>query len=57
MSKSRKATGHQTLRMIRTQANWFEWGWGWVADFFLRPPTLKAGNFATLQPTDPILIV
>ena len=38
----------------RTQADWFECGRGWVADFFLRPPTLKANNFAALQSTDPI---
>ena len=31
----------------------FEWGWGQAADFFLRPPTLTAGNFEALWPTDP----
>ena len=38
----------------RTQADWFGWGQGRLADFFLRPPTLKASNFAALQSTDPI---
>ena len=33
-------------------ANWFERGRGRMADFFLRPPTLTAGNFEALQPTD-----
>ena len=28
-----------------------------MADFFLRPPTLKAGNFEALYSTDPIFIV
>ena len=37
----------------RTQADWFGWGRGRLADFFLRPPTLTAGNFAALWPTDP----
>ena len=35
-------------------ADWFEWGRGQAADFFLRPPTLKAGNFEALLCTDPI---
>ena len=39
---------------IRTWAAWFEWGRGRAADFFLRPPTLKAGNFEALLCTDPI---
>ena len=30
-----------------------DWGQGWSADFFLRPSTLKAGNFAALLPIDP----
>ena len=38
----------------RTRADWFEWGRGRAADFFLRPPTLKAGNFEALLCTDPI---
>ena len=38
----------------RTRADWFECGRGRMADFFLRPPTLKASNFAALQSTDPI---
>ena len=38
----------------RTRADWFEGGRGRMADFFLRPPTLKASNFAALQSTDPI---
>ena len=37
----------------RTEADWFGWGRGRLADFFLRPPTLTACNFAALQPTDP----
>ena len=32
----------------RIRADWFEWGWGCAADLFLRPPTLKAGNFEAL---------
>ena len=32
----------------RIRADWFEWGWSWAADFFLRPPTLKASNFEAL---------
>ena len=32
------------------------WGRGRMADFYLRPPTLTASNFAALWPTDPILI-
>ena len=36
------------------RAEWFEWGRGRAADFFLRPPTLKAGNFEALLCTDPI---
>ena len=39
---------------IRTRADWFKWGRGRTADFFLRPPTLKAGNFEALLCTDPI---
>ena len=26
-------------------ADWFQWGRGWAADCFLRPPTLTASNF------------
>ena len=33
---------------VRTRANWFEWGRGRPADFFLRPPTLTASNFDAL---------
>ena len=40
-------SGHSQMR-----ADWFECGQGWKADFFFRPPTLMAGNFAAL-PTDP----
>ena len=32
----------------RTWADWFEWGRGQAADFFLRPPTLTACNFEAL---------
>ena len=38
----------------RTRADCFKWGRGRLADFFLRPPTLTASNFAALWPTDPI---
>ena len=31
-----------------------DWGRGRLADFFLRPPTLTASNFAALWPTEPI---
>ena len=37
----------------RTEADWFKWGRGRPADFFLRPSTLTASNFAALWPTDP----
>ena len=37
----------------RTEADWFKWGRGQLADFFLRPPTLIASNFAALWHTDP----
>ena len=30
------------------RADWFDQGQGRVADFFMRPPTLKASNFAAL---------
>ena len=55
--KGCKVTGHQTLRMISpwafsNLADWFEWGRGRLADFFLRPPTLTASNFEALWPTD-----
>ena len=30
-----------------------DWGRGQLADFFLRPPTLTASNFAALWPKDP----
>ena len=30
-----------------------DWGRGRPADFFLRPPTLTASNFAAVWPTDP----
>ena len=36
----------------RTRADWFERGRGWLAVFFLRPPTLTAGNFEALWPKD-----
>ena len=36
----------------RIRANWFERGWGRMADFFLRPPTLTAGNFEATWPKD-----
>ena len=39
---------------VRTRADWFNTGQGKVADILLRPPTLKASNFAALWPTDPI---
>ena len=57
MSKGCKVTGHQTLGMIqprstRPRAEWFEWGRGWTADFFLRPPTLTADDFEALWPKD-----
>ena len=32
----------------RTRAEWFNRDRGRMADFFLRPPTLKASNFAAL---------
>ena len=35
------------------RAYWFEWGPGQVADSFLRPPTLTAGNVVAHWPTDP----
>ena len=34
-------------------ADCLEWGRGRLADFFLRPPTLTASNFAALWPTTP----
>ena len=34
------------------RADWFEWGRGWAADFFLRPPTLTASNFEALWSID-----
>ena len=39
---------------VRTLADWFNWGRGRMADFFMRPPTLKAGNFEALWLIDPI---
>ena len=36
------------------QADWFEWGRGWAADFFLRLPTLAASNFEANYSADPI---
>ena len=36
------------------RADWFEWGWGRAADFFLRPPTLTASNFEALKSSDSI---
>ena len=36
------------------QADWFEWGWGQAADFFLRPPNLRDSNFKALYSTDPL---
>ena len=41
----------------QTRAEWFEWGRGLPADFFLRPSTLKAGNFEALYSLDPIFTV
>ena len=41
----------------RIWADWFERGRGQSADFFLWPPTLTAGNFESLWPTDPKLSV
>ena len=38
----------------RTWADCFVWGRGRLVDFFLRPPTLTASNFAALWPTEPI---
>ena len=35
----------------RFRAQWFKWGRGRPADFFLRPPTLTASNVAALWPT------
>ena len=32
----------------RTWAAWFEWGWGRLTDFFLRPSTLTASSFEAL---------
>ena len=37
------------------RADQFEWGQGWAADFFLRPPNLTASNFEALQSLDPII--
>ena len=37
----------------RIRANWFERGQGRSAGFYLWPPTLTAGNFEALWPTDP----
>ena len=34
------------------RADWFEWDWGWAADFFLRPPTLTASIFEALESID-----
>ena len=34
------------------RADWFEGGRGQMADFFLRPPTLTASNFAAIWPKD-----
>ena len=36
----------------RTQADWFECGWGWMADFFVRPPTFSTGNFEAIWPKE-----
>ena len=38
-------------RRSRIWADWFKWGRGRPADFFFRPPTLTASNFAALWPT------
>ena len=35
------------------RADRFEYGWGRMADFFLRPPILAAGNFEAAWPRDP----
>ena len=48
-----KLENDSTASRTRTEADWFVWGRGRLADFFLRPPTLTAGNFAALWPTDP----
>jgi len=37
-----KVWGWFDPRRSRIWAEWFEWGWGRFADFFLRPPTLTA---------------
>ena len=37
-----------TLTGIEPGPTDFEWGRGRAADFFLRPPTLKAGSFEAL---------
>ena len=42
---------------VRTRADHFRWGRGRLADFFLRPPTLKASNFEALYSTNPIFTV
>ena len=39
------------------RADRFELGRGWMADFFLRPPTLTDNNFKALKSTDPIFTV
>ena len=39
------------------QANWFKWGLGQVADFFLRSPALTSSNFKALWSTDLILTI
>ena len=38
--------------LTRMRADWFEWGWGWAVDFFLRPQTLAANNFKALWSKD-----
>ena len=57
-SKGCKITSHQTLRMIGPWPGFEPGQTGWLGPgpagrLFLRPPTLTAGNFAALWPTDP----
>ena len=53
-----KVTGRQTFRMIGSRLGIEPGQTGWLGPgpagrLFLRPPTLTAGNFAALWPTDP----
>ena len=36
----------------RIQADWYEWDRVRATDFFLKPPTLTAGNIEATWPTD-----